>query len=103
MSSGGRVIAICISERTGTQKQPVEAARLVLGHGVAGDAHAGTWHRQVSLLEQERIDEMRARGLELAPGAFGENIVTGEFDLTALKIGRRLRVGEAVLQVTQLG
>lgn len=99
----GTVIAICVSERTGTQKQPVDAARLVLGHGVAGDAHAGTWHRQVSLLAQERVDEMRAKGLALAPGAFGENIVTGGFDLAALEVGRRLRVGEAVLQVTQLG
>jgi molybdenum cofactor synthesis domain-containing protein len=100
----GRVVEVCVSERKGVQKHPIEIAALVVGHGIEGDAHAGSWHRQVSLLAEEEIERMRARGLELPPGAFGENIVTRGFDLAALELGRRFRVGEgAVLQVTQLG
>ena len=100
----GRVVEVCVSERKGEQKHPIESATLAAGHGIEGDAHAGSWHRQVSLLAEEEIEQMRAKGLDLSPGAFGENIVTRGFDLAALEVGRRFRVGEdAVLQVTQLG
>jgi molybdopterin adenylyltransferase len=100
----GTIVAVCRSERQGTIKQAVPEAELRRGHGLVGDAHAGTWHRQLSLLADERIDEMRAKGLELAAGAFGENVVTRGIDLAALAVGRRVRAGEhAVLQVTQRG
>ena len=100
----GTIVAVCRSEQQGTVKQAVPEAELRRGHGLVGDAHAGTWHRQLSLLADERIDEMRAKGLELVPGAFGENVVTRGIDLGALAVGRRVRAGEhAVLQVTQRG
>jgi molybdenum cofactor synthesis domain-containing protein len=100
----GRIVAVCTSAKTGQQKQRVERAVLLAGHGIQGDAHAGTWHRQVSLLAEEHIDEMRRQGLELPPGAFGENIVTRGIDLDALEVGRRLRIGDGVVvQITQRG
>jgi len=99
----GTIIAVCISDKKG-QKQSTDQIHLVRGFGLDGDVHAGNWHRQVSLLEDEKIDTMRATGLELDPGAFGENLVTRDFDLEHLEIGRRLRVGEhAVVQLTQRG
>ena len=99
----GKVVAVCTAADRG-QKQPVARVRLVRGHGVEGDVHAGTWHRQLSLLADERIDELRGRGLALGHGAFGENLVTRGIDLDALEVGRRLRVGErAVIQLTQRG
>ena len=102
--SAGQVVAVCTSARAGQQKQPVTRAALTMGHGIQGDAHAGTWHRQVSLLADEQIDGMRQKGVELSPGAFGENIVTRGIDLEALDVGRRIRVGpRAVLQITQRG
>ncbi|MFH2008684.1 MAG: molybdopterin-binding protein [bacterium] len=100
----GTVVALCTAGETGGAKDAQDEVTLRRGHGIVGDAHAGNWHRQVSLLGQERIDEMRAKGLELAPGAFGENIVYQGFDLESLEIGRRIRLGDtAVLQVTQHG
>lgn len=99
----GRIASICTSRRKGTVKRAVAAARLLEGHGVEGDAHAGSWHRQVSLLELGDIDGMRAKGLELEPGAFGENLVVTGVDLAGLGIGSRLAVGECVLEVTQIG
>ncbi len=102
-SASGVIAAVCTSEEKGTVKRAVESVRLRRGHGIEGDAHAGSWHRQVSLLEEEQIELMRARGLELAPGAFGENLVTRGLALGTLAVGRRLRVGGAVLQLTQRG
>jgi molybdenum cofactor synthesis domain-containing protein len=101
----GTIVSICRSAKKGTQKDPVEGeALLVRGFGLEGDAHGGSWHRQVSLLADEDVDGMRGRGLQLAPGAFGENIVTTGIDLLALDVGRRFRIGEqAILQVTQHG
>jgi molybdenum cofactor synthesis domain-containing protein len=100
----GRILAVCTSEEKGTPKRSVESATLVASHGLENDAHAGSWHRQVSLLEEEEIALLRDRGLTLPPGAFGENIVTRGFPLSALEVGRRLRVGErGVLQITQRG
>jgi molybdenum cofactor synthesis domain-containing protein len=102
VSAAGVVAAVCVSAERGP-KRAVERVTLVAGHGVEGDVHAGSWHRQLSLLEEEQIDLLRGRGVELPPGAFGENIVTRGLALGPLVVGRRLRVGPAVLQITQRG
>ncbi len=98
-----RVLAVCISEKKGVRKHAVDEIRLAVGLGIEGDAHAGNWHRQVSLLGQESVDTMRARGLTLTPGAFAENIVTEGLTLRALPVGTLLQAGEALLCVTQIG
>jgi len=97
------VLAVCISQNKGERKQPVAAVELVPDHGIAGDAHAGDWHRQVSLLAQESIDKMRAMGLDVSAGDFAENITTTGIDLVSLPIGSRLELGSALLEVTQIG
>ena len=97
------VLAVCISENKGERKKPVEAVELRENHGIVGDGHAGDWHRQVSLLAQESIDKMRAMGLDVNAGDFAENITTSGIDLVSLPIGTRLQVGEALLEVTQIG
>ncbi len=100
----GTLAAVCLSKKKGQQKIEVERGTLVAGHGLAGDAHAGTWHRQVSLLDDADVDQMRAKGLTLAAGAFGENLVIDGLNLEGLPLGTRLRVGpEAVVQITQRG
>jgi len=98
-----QVLAVCISEKKGERKKPVEAVELRENHGIVGDAHAGDWHRQVSLLAQESIDKMRALGLDVNAGDFAENITTSGIDLVSLPIGTRLQVGETLLEVTQIG
>ena len=97
------VEAVCVSEEKGTRKHPVDEIELVVGEGVAGDAHAGRWHRQVSLLPAEAVDELRALLPELAPGDFAENVLTRGLDLKALPVGTVLRAGAAELVVTQIG
>lgn len=99
----GRIRALCLSEKRGTAKNPVQSVRLIAGHGLEGDAHAGDWHRQVSLLGAEQIDAFRARGADVSYGSFGENIVADGFDFSRLPVGTRLRCGEAELEVTQIG
>jgi len=98
-----QVEAVCISENKGERKKPVEAVELRENHGIVGDAHAGEWHRQVSLLASESIDKMRALGLDVTAGDFAENITTSGIDLVSLPIGTRLQVGETLLEVTQIG
>jgi MOSC domain-containing protein YiiM len=98
-----KVLAVCISEKKGERKKPVESVELRENHGIVGDGHAGDWHRQVSLLAQESIDKMRAMGLDVSAGDFAENITTSGIDLVSLPIGSRLQVGEALLEVTQIG
>jgi molybdenum cofactor synthesis domain-containing protein len=96
--------AICISERKGIQKHAVENAVLRENHGIEGDAHAGDWHRQVSLLALEDIDGMRAKGLDLVDGDFGENLIISGMDVVQLGLGSRLKIGEdAEISVTQIG
>ncbi len=98
-----RVIATCISKNKGERKTPVDSVELRPEHGLVGDAHAGEWHRQVSLLAKESIDKMRALGLDVDSGDFAENITTEGIDLVGLPVGTRLRVGETLLEVTQIG
>jgi len=97
------VVAVCISEKKGERKKPVAEVALQVDHGIVGDAHAGNWHRQVSLLAQESIDKMRALGLDVTTGDFAENITTRGIDLVSLPIGSRLKIGQTLLEVTQIG
>ena len=99
----GKVIAVCISTNKGERKTPVAAVELREEHGIVGDAHAGPWHRQVSLLARESIDKMRILGLDVTTGDFAENLTTEGVDLLTLPIGTRLSVGETELEVTQIG
>ena len=99
----GKVIAVCTSDRKGIQKNDVQSAYFEKDWGLQNDAHAGKWHRQVSLLPEESVDTMRAPGLELHPGDFAENILTRGIALKTLPVGTRLRVGETVLEITQIG
>ena len=99
----GAVEAVCVSERKGTRKHPVEAIELKVGSGITGDAHAGAWHRQVSLLPAEAVDTMRSVLPDLAAGDFAENILVRGIDLKALPIGTTLVAGTARLAVTQIG
>lgn len=99
----GKIHAVCISREKGTQKEPVDELRLIGAFGAEGDAHAGKWHRQISLLALEKIEEFRNRGAEVDFGAFGENLVTEGFDLRNIPVGTRFRAGEAVLEITQIG
>ena len=99
----GRVLAVSVSDKKGVSKGNVPEARLVAGHGIEGDAHAGEWHRQVSLLAAESIAKMREKGAEVGPGSFGENITTEGFALGKVRVGDQLRVGDAVVEITQLG
>ena len=98
-----RVVSVNISEEKGTPKHPVESVTLKLRHGIVGDAHAGDWHRQVSLLAEESIDTLRAALPDLSPGAFAENITTEGIVLKDLSPGTRLRLGETEVEVTQIG
>lgn len=99
----GKIVAVCISEGKGERKKPVEAGELREEHGLVGDGHAGPWHRQVSLLARESIDKMRALGLEVGHGDFAENLTTEGIDLVSLPLGTRLAIGQAELEVTQIG
>ncbi len=98
------VRAVCISEIKGIQKHEIEVAKLVEDHGIEGDAHAGNWHRQVSLLGKESVDKMQEKiSFELFPGAFAENILTEGICLYELPVGTILQIGTAVGEVTQIG
>ena len=98
------VVSVNISLRRGTRKQPVPAIRLRPHYGIEGDAHAGNWHRQISLLSQESVDTMRALSpVPLDAGVFAENILTRGVDLKALPLGALLEVGDTLLRVTQIG
>lgn len=98
-----KVEAVCISKNKGERKTPVEQVALKENHGIVGDAHAGDWHRQVSLLAKESIDKMRELGLDVDNGDFAENLTTSGIDLPRLPIGSQLQVGETLLEVTQIG
>jgi xanthine/CO dehydrogenase XdhC/CoxF family maturation factor/MOSC domain-containing protein YiiM len=99
----GIIKAICISRKRGTAKQAVPQADFLVNWGIDQDAHAGKWHRQVSLLSYEKIQEFRKRGAEIEFGAFGENLVVEGFDFKSLPVGTRFRCGEVLLEMTQIG
>jgi len=98
------ILSVNISERAGTTKRPVPEVELRVGHGMIGDAHAGDWHRQVSLLADESIDVMRASLPSLVPGDFAENVTTRGIPVATLPIGSRLHLGpDALIEITQIG
>ena len=98
------IVAVSISDRKGEKKHNISKARLIPDHGLDQDAHAGDWHRQVSLLDMQSIARIREKGLAVDPGNFAENITTEGIRLWELPVGTRLRMGEKVLvEVTQIG
>ena len=99
----GNVIAVCISEKKGVQKKNVGSARFIEDWGIENDAHAGKWHRQVSLLSHDRVEEFRARGAVVDDGAFGENLVVSGFDFKNLPVGTKFRCNDVLLEMTQIG
>lgn len=99
----GKIIAVCTSERKGIQKHDVHTAHFSVNWGIDGDAHAGRWHRQVSLLSADKIEAFNQRGTNVVPGAFGENLVVDGFDFRALPVGTLLRCGDVLLEMTQIG
>ena len=99
----GKVVAICTSAVRGVQKESCKQAQLDKDWGIRGDAHAGRWHRQVSLLPAEEIAAFNAKGAGVQPGAFGENLVVEGIDLRRLPVGTLLRCGDVLLELTQIG
>ncbi len=99
----GIIKGICISEKRGTQKHWVDHANLVESWGIEGDAHAGDWHRQVSLLSYEKVEEFKKRGANVTYGSFAENLVVEGFDFRNLPVGTQFRCGTALLEMTQIG
>ncbi len=102
--AAAKVLAVCISEIKGTQKHPVGQIELKPEHGIVGDAHAGNWHRQVSLLSKQSVDKLQERiSFELTPGAFAENILVDGILVYELPVGTHLRIGSALCEITQIG
>lgn len=100
----GRIVAVCTSPKKGMRKKNVGEGKLVEEHGLEGDAHTGSWHRQVSLLAMESIQKMKDMGLNVGPGDFAENLTTEGIDLVSLPVGTRLKIGpESLVEVTQIG
>lgn len=99
----GIVKAICISEKRGTQKETIDSAKIKLGYGIEGDAHGGDWHRQISLLSFDKIEDFRMKGAEIDFGAFGENLVVEGFDFRNLLVGTRFKCNDVILEMTQIG
>ena len=97
------IVAVCISEKKGERKTPVAEVELRSEHGLVGDAHAGEWHRQVSLLASESIQKMKDMGLDVDSGDFAENLTTKGIELFTLPVGTHLKVGVTLLEVTQIG
>ena len=99
-----KIVSLAISRKKGTRKQVVQEAKLIKDHGLEGDAHAGKWHRQVSLLAAESIDQSRNNGLNVTFGDFAENIATIGTDWKTIPLGTRVRLGEtAMIEITQIG
>jgi MOSC domain-containing protein YiiM len=97
------IVSLNISEETGVVKIPVPKITIKKDHGIIGDAHAGDWHRQVSLLAIEDVEVMQKKLASIKPGDFAENITTRGIDLPALPIGSRIFIGDVELEVTQIG
>ena len=99
----GKVMAVCISEKRGTQKINIMEARLIEDYGILEDAHAGNWHRQISLLSYDKVEDFRKKGAQVSEGAFGENLLVEGIDFKTLKTGTRLFCGDVILEMTQIG
>jgi len=99
----GTVRAVCISEKRGTLKKNIGTCRIVENYGLEHDAHAGDWHRQVSLLSYEKIKEFKEKGAPVEDGSFGENLVVEGFDFKKLPVGTKLKCNEVLLELTQIG
>lgn len=99
----GKVIAVCISEKKGTQKVNVHTANFIKDFGIEHDAHGGKWQRQVSLISKEQIEAFKERGAAVDDGAFGENLVVEGFDFKRLPVGTVFRCNDVVLEMTQIG
>ena len=99
----GKIMAVCISEKRGTQKKNSEKVRLIENFGLEGDAPGGNWHRQVSLLSYEKVRAFEEKGISVEDGAFGENLLVEGFDFKTLPVGTRFRCGEVLLEMTQIG
>ena len=99
----GVIKAVCISQAKGTEKRPVPSAHLSAQHGLDGDAHAGPWHRQVSLLSYEKVEEFNRRGAQVTDGAFGENLLVSGIDFRTLPIGTIFETPHTKLRLTQIG
>ena len=99
----GKVIAVCISREKGTAKENVHHGKFIENFGIEGDAHAGNWHRQVSLLPYERVQEFNARGGNVKDGDFGENLLVSGYDFKSLPVGTIFQCGDVVLELTQIG
>jgi MOSC domain-containing protein YiiM len=98
-----RIVAVCVSRNKGEKKTPVAQVELRPGHGIVGDAHAGNWHRQVSLLAIESIRKMQGMGLTVDAGDFAENLTTEGVELVTLPLGAGVRIGDTLLEITQIG
>ena len=100
-----KILEVCVSDKKGEQKTPVEQIEMRPDRGIEGDAHAGNWHRQVSLLAQESVEQLQQllTKIRLRPGDFGENIVTEGIVLYELPVGTKMRIGTALAEVTQIG
>ncbi len=99
----GIIKAVCVSEKRGVKKKAVEKVRLILNHGIEGDAHAGSWHRQVSLLSYDKVKAFNEKGANVGHGAFGENVVVEGIDFKNLPVGTIFTAGEVKLRMTQIG
>lgn len=99
----GKIVGICTSEKRGTVKKEQKEVNLIEGWGLQEDAHGGNWHRQVSLLSYEKIQKFREKGADVALGAFGENLIIEGYDFRDLPVGTRFRIGDAILEMTQIG
>lgn len=100
----GKILAVCVSDQKGEKKRDVGQASLREGHGIEGDAHAGDWHRQVSLLSLDSVNRMRGRGIDINYGDFAENLTVEGIKVWELPIGTRILVGSEIeLEVTQIG
>ncbi|MCY6353791.1 MOSC domain-containing protein [Clostridium sp. ZS2-4] len=98
-----KILAVCISKEKGTAKINVGQAEMIENHGLKGDAHAGNWHRQVSLLSYEKIEDFKKTGVDIDDGAFGENLIVEGIDLPKLPIGTKFKINEVEMEVTQIG
>ena len=99
----GKITGICISEKRGVQKHLITEANIVCDWGIEGDAHGGKWHRQISLLSKEKVDAFKAKGADIHPGSFGENLIVEGIDFSSMPVGTRFVIGDVVLEMTQIG